>query len=84
MNSPPYEKVTPCLIQGSPTPDVDWPCIPIVAIPDEPDGTVSCATVTVPEGPLDGFSQNTAPSVEVRGVVSVQLSKSRPTALSTL
>jgi len=58
--------------------------MPIDTAPDDPAGIVNWATVTSLEGPSDGLSQNTAPSVEVTEEVSVQLSKSMPTVPSTV
>ena len=58
--------------------------MPIDTAPDDPAGIVNWATVTSLEGPSDGLSQNTAPSVELMPIESVQLAKSSPTLPRTV
>ena len=77
--SDPYAKGMFRTIQGFPSPDDDSPCIPIIVEPDEPVGTVNCATTASPAGPSGGCNQNTAPSDDEIGVTCDQLSKSMPT-----
>merc|ERR1711988_1904302 len=64
------------LCQSSPT--VDRPCAPMITLPDNPSATVSCATVTFPDGPSSGAIQKTATSGTSRPVSTVHVEKSMP------
>ena len=82
--SRPYSNGTLPMCHGRPTPAVDWPSRPVVAVPAEPLGTVSWATSAQAAGPSAGCSQKMAASVDTSGVTSSQLVKSRPIELSSL